>query len=139
MINFILRIATLGLLGKVKKINVKFEDTNGYNLWYMIAGFGGFLTLQENKKIENKIMVVTHPNIVAIVYNALFSLVLSITVLGLTLTITELKDFKKYDATTAYMVYLVTMFLAAGVWSLIILGSIFGPEAPPEPALRQLF
>jgi len=129
---------TLGLFGKVKKKKERFEDTEAFNLWYMIGVFGGFLTLTENKKVENKIMVVTHPNLVAIVYNILFSWVLSLTVLGLIITIPALKNFKKYNARIPYVVYLGTMFLAAGLWAFIIVSSIFGPDPIPDPALRQL-
>ena len=71
-------------------------------------------------------------------YNALFSFTLSLTVLGLILTLPALKTFKEYEANIPYVVYLGTMIFAAFVWAFIIVSSIFGPDPIPDPALRQL-
>tara|TARA_B100001123_G_C15167549_1_gene970005 strand:- start:475 stop:858 length:384 start_codon:yes stop_codon:yes gene_type:complete len=126
MINFVLRVATLGLLGKVKNKKEKFEDTEAFHLWSMIGSFGAFLTLHENKRTDRKMMVITHPNVVIIVYNLLISFVLSLTILGLIITIPARKNYKKYNARIPYMVYTVTFYAAMGVWAFMILGSIFG-------------
>ncbi len=138
MYNLFLRAMTLGLLGNVKKKNIKFEDTEAFKLWQMIGAFGGFLTLQPNQSHKNKIIAVTHPNLIAILYNALFSFTLSLTVLGLILTLPALKTFKKYEANIPYVVYLGTMIFAAFVWAFMIVSSILGPDPIPDPALRQL-
>ena len=137
MYNLFQKVMAFGLLKTKKKI--KFEDTASFKLWEIISAFGGFLTLQPNQSVKNKIIAVTHPNLIAILYNALFSFTLSLTVLGLILTLPALKTFKEYEANIPYVVYLGTMIFAAFVWAFIIVSSIFGPDPIPDPALRQMF
>jgi len=61
----------------------KFEDTNAFKLWSLIAVFGTFSTLYGDTPLKNKLMVATHPNLVVIVWNLFLSFILSATGIGL--------------------------------------------------------
>ena len=101
----------------------KFEDTNAFKLWSLIAIFGTFSTLYGDTPLKNKLMVATHPNLVVIVWNLFLSFILSATGIGLFLTIPAWKTFKKYNAKIPLIVYSISIGAALILWTLMIVGS----------------
>jgi|SRR6056300_1138544 len=101
----------------------KFEDTTAFKLWSLFSAFGIFSTIYGDTKLDKKMMVVTHPNIVVIIWNLFLSFILSMTGLGLFLTIPAWRTYKKYNAKIPLIVYSISISAAIILWFLMIIGS----------------
>ena len=98
------------------KSEKKFEDTGAFKLWSFIGVFGQFSTLYGDTPTKSKFMVITHPNLVVIVWNLFLSFLLSATLMGLFLTIPAWRTFKKHNAKIPLAVYSISIGLALLLW-----------------------